>query len=43
MFDITLPASYVVDELPGPVKAECEYGSYRSKIQVTGNTLHYKR
>jgi transglutaminase-like putative cysteine protease len=43
MFDITLPAGYVVDELPKPVKAECPYGSYRSEIEVSGNVLHYKR
>jgi hypothetical protein len=43
MFDITLPAGYVVDELPKPVKAECPYGSYKSEIEVSGNVLHYKR
>ena len=43
LFDITLPAGYVVDELPKPVEAECEYASYKSDVQVAGNTLHYKR
>jgi len=42
-FEIALPAGYVVDELPPPVKAECPYGSYRSEAQVDGNKLHYKR
>jgi len=43
IFDITLPAGYVVDELPEPVKVECAYGSYKSEIKVAGNTLHYQR
>jgi Domain of Unknown Function with PDB structure (DUF3857)/Transglutaminase-like superfamily len=43
VFDINLPPGYVVDELPKPVDAECEYASYKSDVQVTGNTLHYKR
>lgn len=43
IFDINLPAGYVVDELPKPVDAECEYASYKSDVQVTGTTLHYKR
>lgn len=43
LFDITLPAGYVVDELPQPVQAQCDYASYKSEIQVAGNTLHYKR
>jgi hypothetical protein len=42
-FEITLPAGYVVDELPQPVKAECAYGSYKSEVKVEGNKLHYKR
>src|ERR1700675_382501 len=42
-FEITLPAGYVVDELPQPVKAECPYGTYRSEVQVDGDKLHYKR
>lgn len=42
-FEITLPAGYVVDELPQPVKAECPYGSYQSHVEVSGNTLTYKR
>ncbi|HYL46521.1 MAG TPA: DUF3857 domain-containing protein [Candidatus Limnocylindrales bacterium] len=43
VFDITLPAGYVVDELPKPVNAECPYGMYKSKVEVEGNTLHYTR
>jgi hypothetical protein len=43
IFDITLPKGYVVDELPQPVEAQCEYASYMSAVQVTGDVLHYKR
>jgi hypothetical protein len=43
VFDITLPAGYVVDELPPPVQAQCDYATYKSDVQVTGGTLHYKR
>jgi hypothetical protein len=43
VFDITLPEGYVVDELPKPVDVECSYGSYKSQVQVSGNTLHYTR
>jgi hypothetical protein len=43
VFDITLPTGYVVDELPKPVQAQCQYASYQSEVQVTGDVLHYKR
>ena len=43
VFDITLPEGYVVDELPKGIDAECSYGSYKSQVQVNGNTLHYTR
>jgi hypothetical protein len=43
VFDITLPAGYTVDELPQPVQAKCDYATYKSEVQVTGNVLHYKR
>jgi hypothetical protein len=42
-FDITLPEGYVVDELPKAVDVDCPYGSYKSQVQVAGNTLHYTR
>jgi len=41
--DIALPAGYVVDELPKPVDAHCDYASYKSDVQVKDNVLHYKR
>ncbi|MGH9746992.1 MAG: DUF3857 domain-containing transglutaminase family protein [Candidatus Acidiferrales bacterium] len=43
IFDITLPAGYVVDDLPKPVSAECPYATYKSEVKVEGNILHYKR
>jgi len=43
IFDITLPAGYVVDELPPPVQAQCDYASYKSAVQVNGDVLHYTR
>jgi hypothetical protein len=43
LFDITLPAGYVVDELPEPVSASCPWGTYKSEVHVKDNVLHYKR
>ena len=43
LFDITLPAGYVVDGLPEPVQASCDYASYRSETKVADGVLHYKR
>ncbi|HKV04039.1 MAG TPA: DUF3857 domain-containing protein [Candidatus Acidoferrales bacterium] len=43
VFDITLPAGYVVDGLPPPVQADCDYAAYHSEINVADGVLHYKR
>ncbi len=43
IFDITLPAGYVVDELPQSVDAKCGYATYKSNVEVKDNVLHYKR
>ncbi len=43
VFDITLPAGYVVDGLPKPVQVDCDYASYKSETQVVNGVLHYKR
>jgi hypothetical protein len=43
MFDITLPAGYIVDELPQPLDAKCDYASYKSNVEVKDNVLRYKR
>jgi len=43
VFDITLPAGYIVDELPLPVEVKCDYATYKSNVEVKDNVLHYKR
>lgn len=43
LFDIALPAGYVVDGLPDPVQADCDYASYKSEIKVADGVLHYHR
>jgi hypothetical protein len=42
-FEITLPAEYVVDELPEPVNADYPFGSYHSKTEVSGPVIRYTR
>ena len=42
-FEITIPAGYVVDDLPPAVDADYSFASYHSKTEVTGNVIHYKR
>jgi hypothetical protein len=42
-FEITLPAGYVVDDIPPPVDADFGFASYHSKSEVKGNVLAYTR
>lgn len=42
-FNITLPAGFVVDELPAPTKLSGLGASYKSDIKMDGNVLSYKR
>jgi hypothetical protein len=42
-FEITLPPGYEVDELPPPTDVEYSFGSYHSKTEASGQTLHYTR
>lgn len=42
-FEITLPAGYVVDDLPPPVDLDFSFGSYHSKTEASGNVLKYTR
>lgn len=42
-FDITIPSGLVVDDVPPPVDADYSFGSYHSKTEVKGNTIHYSR
>ena len=43
VFDIVLPGGYEVDELPPPVEIKSAFGEYRSKVEVEGNVLQYRR
>jgi hypothetical protein len=42
-FDITIPAGYVVDDVPPPVDADYGFASYHSKTEVKDNLIHYTR
>lgn len=42
-FEITIPAGYVVDDIPPPVDADYGFASYHSKTIVTGNVVDYTR
>jgi predicted transglutaminase-like cysteine proteinase len=42
-FEITIPAGYVVDDLPPPVDADFSFASYHAKTVVTGNVVGYTR
>ena len=42
-YEIELPAGYVVDDLPDPVKVDVGFASYQSKIESSGNKIRYWR
>lgn len=42
-FEITIPAGYVVDDIPAPVDADYGFANYHSKTEVKGNVIEYKR
>jgi hypothetical protein len=42
-FDIALPSGYEVDELPPPMDVDFTFGSYHSKTEASGQSLHYTR
>jgi hypothetical protein len=42
-FEITIPAGYVVDDIPPPVDADYGFASYHSKTEVRGNIINYQR
>ncbi len=42
-YEIALPAGYVVDELPDPVKMDVGFASYQSSTEVKDGKLHYRR
>ncbi len=41
--DVTLPADYVVDDMPASVNLDVGFASYKSDVKATGNVLHYSR
>lgn len=42
-FEITIPAGYVVDDIPPAVDADYGFASYHSKTVVNGNVVDYTR
>jgi hypothetical protein len=42
-FEITIPAGYVVDDMPPSVDADFSFASYHSKTEVTGGVIRYTR
>jgi Domain of Unknown Function with PDB structure (DUF3857)/Transglutaminase-like superfamily len=42
-YDVQLPAGYVVDEMPEPVKMDVGFASYESKTTMDKDTIHYTR
>ncbi len=42
-FDITIPAGYMVDDVPPAVDADYGFASYHAKTEVNGNVIHYSR
>jgi hypothetical protein len=42
-FEITIPAGYVVDDLPPPVDSDYSFASYHSKTEVSGSVIRYTR
>ena len=43
IYEIVLPEGYQVEELPPAVEIDSPVGSYRSRVEVEGNILRYRR
>ena len=43
LFDFQLPEGYSAKDLPKPISLQFPFGSYKSSMEATGNTLRYKR
>jgi hypothetical protein len=43
IFDIKIPAGYVVDDIPPPVDADYGFASYHAKTEIKDNQIHYTR
>jgi len=42
-YTIEIPAGYVIDDMPEPVKVESSFASYQSQIEKQGSKIVYKR
>lgn len=42
-FDVSVPAGYVVDELPDPTKIDVGFATYTSEVKADENVLRYSR
>ncbi|WP_158749766.1 transglutaminase family protein [Acidobacterium sp. S8] len=42
-FDVAVPAGFVVDELPDPIKVDVGFATYNSEVKADQNVLHYSR
>ena len=42
-YEIEIPAGFVVDDLPDPVKVDVGFASYQSKIEARGTQVNYWR
>lgn len=42
-FEITIPAGFVVDDVPPAVDVDDGFASYHAKTEVQGNLIHYSR
>lgn len=42
-FDVSVPAGFVVDELPDPTKIDVGFATYRSEVKADQNVLRYSR
>jgi transglutaminase-like putative cysteine protease len=43
VYEIQLPAGFVVDDLPEPLHIDVGFAKYSSKVESTGSTLRYSR
>jgi hypothetical protein len=43
LFEITLPAGYIVDDMPQPLDIDSPYAAYHTKVEVAGHVLRYTR
>jgi hypothetical protein len=42
-FAVTVPAGYIIDEVPDPTKVDVGFATYSSEVKAEQNVLHYSR